>query len=143
MQIGSCGDTLIRGDVALHATAWVGSVVGCPERHGVVQHGAPRRVGERFLRLQAEAVARHHPADTVDDPGREQCGCRDHWQQRLAAAGCHRRQNVGDLVGLAGSDRANDGGDLGLVGAEGRGGDDKQRGSSGVAGRVSVFFEAL
>ena len=25
----------------------------------------------------------------------------------------------------------------------GRGGDDKQRGSSGVAGRVSVFFEAL
>ena len=71
MQVGCGGDTLIGGNVALQSAAWIGSVVGGPERDGVVQHPPPRRVGERFLRLQAQAVARHHPADTVDDPRRK------------------------------------------------------------------------
>jgi hypothetical protein len=49
------------------------------------QGRAPGRIGEGLLGLQPQAVARHHPADPVDNPGRDQLGGGDHRQQRLAA----------------------------------------------------------
>ena len=118
MQVGRGGDALIGGDVAVQAAARVRRIVGGADADGVTQRGAPGRVGERLLGLQAQAVARHHPADALDDPGGEQGVGGDHRQQRLAAARRHRSQDIGDLRRLAGRDGANDGGDLGLMGAQ-------------------------
>ena len=87
MQVGRRGDALIGGDVAGQAAAGIGRVVGGADREAVAECRAPGRIGEGFLGLQAQAVTRHHPADPVDDAGRDQPRGGDHRQQRLAAAG--------------------------------------------------------
>ena len=87
VQVGRGGDGLVGGDVALQATGRVGGVVGGPHRDGVAERAAPGRVSESFLGLLAQAVARHHPADTLNQTGREQGVGGNHRQQRFAAAG--------------------------------------------------------
>ncbi len=84
----------------------------------MVQRVAPHRVGEGLLGLLAQAIARHHPTDPVDDVRREEASGGDDRKQRLAAAGRHRGQDVGNLVRLTGNDGLHDRGDLGLVGAQ-------------------------
>lgn len=87
VQVGRCRDRLVGGDIALQATAWVGSVVRRPHAHRVVQRAAPDRVGEGFLRLQAEAVARDHPADALDDAGCDQFSGGKHGSRDLPPPG--------------------------------------------------------
>jgi len=51
VQIRCGGDGLIGGHVALQTPAQVRSVVGAAHRDGVPDGAAPRRIGERLLRL--------------------------------------------------------------------------------------------
>ncbi len=118
VQVGGSGDGLVGGDVALQAAGRVGGVVGGAHRDGVAERAAPGRVSERFLGLLAQAVARHHPADALNQTGREQGVGGDHRQQRFAAAGGDGGEDVGDLGRLSVGDGVHDGGGLGLVGAE-------------------------
>lgn len=78
---------------------------------------ATGRVGEGFLGLLPQAVARHHPTDLVDNAGRDQPGGGDHWQQRLAAAGRNRGENVA-RARLTERDRLHDATQLLLMRAE-------------------------
>ena len=52
------GDALIGGDVARQAPRRVAPVVGRADGERVAQGSAPDGVGERLLRLEAQAVAR-------------------------------------------------------------------------------------
>ena len=142
VQVGRRSHALVGGDVALQAAARVGRVVGGADADGVAQGGAPGRACERLLGLQAQAVARLHPAHAVDDPGREQGVGGDHRQQRLPAAGRDGCQDVGDLRRLAGRDGADDGGDLGLVGAQRAGGLGQGRTDFRLGRRESESFSS-
>ena len=117
MQVGRGRDRLVGGDVAGEAAARVGRVVGRAQRQRVAERRAPGRVGERLLGLQAQAVARHHPAHPLDQPGRDQPRGGDHRQQRLAAARGDRGEDVARL-GLAGGDGLDHAGEALLMGAE-------------------------
>ena len=68
MQVGRGGNALVSGDIAGQASARVRRIVGRPERQGVTERRAPRRIGKGLLGLQAQRVARHYPADPLDKP---------------------------------------------------------------------------
>ena len=68
VQIGCGGDALVGRDVAGKAAAEVGRILGSTHRERVAECGAPSRIGEGFLGLQAQAVAGHYPADAVAQP---------------------------------------------------------------------------
>ncbi len=55
----------------MQAAARVGGVIGGAHRDGVAERAAPGRVSEHLLGLLAQAVARHHPADALNQAGRE------------------------------------------------------------------------
>ena len=81
------------------------------------QGGTPGRIGEGLLGLQAQAVAGHHPAHPLDNPGRDQSRRGDHRQQRLAAAWGDGGQDVA-RIRLAGDHGLDDTRKLSLVGPE-------------------------
>jgi len=117
VQIRRAGDALVCGDVAGEASARIRCVVGCAQRERVIERGPPGGIGERFLCLEPQAIARHYPADPLDDPGRDQPSGGDHRQQRFAAA----RGDSGEDVargGLAADDRLDHAGEVFLVRAE-------------------------
>ena len=121
VQLGRCRDRLVGGDVAGKAAARVGGVLGRPYAVGVAEEGAPGRVDERLLGLAAERVARHDPADPLDQGlatawrhRAEQAGGGDDGESRLAAAGCDGGQDVGQADSAA-RDRAAEPVDLLLV----------------------------
>ena len=97
VQLGRRGDALVGGDPALQAAAGVGRVLRRADRDGVAEGGAPGRVGEGLLRLQAKAVARDDPADALDHAGSDEPGGGDDRQQALAAARGHRGEDVAQL----------------------------------------------
>ncbi len=80
---------------------------------------APERVGEGFLGLEAQAVARDDPADALDLTGFDQAGSSDDWKERLAPARRHSGEDIGDGRGLAGRNCADEIGKSTLVGAQG------------------------
>ena len=100
MQVRCRRDGLVRGDVPGQAPAGVWFVVGCTNGEGVAERGSPDRVGKRFLRLEAEAVAGHDPANPLDLAGLDQASRSNHREEGLAAARRHGRQDVGDLLSL-------------------------------------------
>ena len=113
-----CGrDTLVGGDVARQAAAGVRGVVGGTDREAMAQGGAPGRVGEGLLGLQTQAVARHDPADAIDQAGLHQPGGSHDGKQRLASAWSDGGEDV-THVRLPGSNGRHDAGELALVGAE-------------------------
>ena len=117
VQVGCRGDGLVGGHVALQAPAQVRSVVGAAHRDGVPDGAAPRRIGERLLRLQTQALARHDPAHPVNNAGRDQASGGNDGKQALAAAGRHGGQDVADRR-LAGGDGADDSVERLLVGSQ-------------------------
>jgi hypothetical protein len=62
----------------------------------VAKRGSPDRVGKGFFGLQAETVARHNPANPLDVAGLDQASRSNHWEEGLAAARRHGRQDVSD-----------------------------------------------
>ena len=117
MQIRRGRDALIGRDIAGQAAARVRRIVRRTQRQGVAERRAPGRVGEGLLGLQAQSVARHHPADPLDNAGCDQPRGGDHRQQRLAAA---RGDGGEDIAGLrpAGDDGLDHAGKLLLMGAQ-------------------------
>ena len=117
MQVRRGGDRLICRDVALQAAAEVAPVLRRAQGEIVSQHLAPARIDEGFLRLLAQAVARHDPAHPVDPPRLVQRRRHDDRQQRFPPAGRHRRQNVANLRLLL-ADGIGDGADQLLMGSQ-------------------------
>ena len=122
VQVGGGGDRLVGGDVAGQPAAGVGRVVGGAHGVAMAEERPPGRVDERLLGLAAQRVARHDPADPLDDrprasrrDGAEQAGGGDHRQGGLAAAGRDRGQDVGQGAGSTGGDGAAEPVDLLLV----------------------------
>ena len=97
VQVGCRGHPLVGGDVAGEATAGIAGVVGGAHRQAVPKGFPPRRVGERFLGLQPQAVPRHHPADAFDETRADQGVGSQHRQQGLASTGRHGSQDVANL----------------------------------------------
>jgi hypothetical protein len=119
MQVGRRGDALVGGDVAGEAAAGVArAVVGGADGEGMAEGLAPGGVGEGLLGLKAEAVARHHPADPLAEPGADQRIRGEDRQQRLAAARRDRGEDVAQPAGLARGDGLDDGEELALVAPE-------------------------
>jgi hypothetical protein len=117
VQVGCRGDGLVGGHVALQAPAQIRSVVRAAHRDGVSDGAAPRRIGERLLGLQTQALARHDPAHPVNNAGCDQAGGGNDGEQALAAAGRHGGQDVADRR-RAGSDRADNRVECLLVGSQ-------------------------
>src|SRR4051812_33204985 len=84
----------------------------------MVQGLAPVRVGEGLLGLQAQAVARHHPADALHDAGPNEMRASDDRQERLASARRHGREHVGDARRLSGCDGGHEAEHLTLMRAQ-------------------------
>ena len=118
VEVGGGGDGLVGGDVAGQAAGGVRGVVGGADGEGVIEGGAPGRVGEGFLGLEAEGVAGDDPDDPVDEAGSDQAGGGDDGEEGFAAAGGDGGEDVLE-VGFTGGDGGDDAGQLGLVGAEG------------------------
>jgi hypothetical protein len=121
MQVRGGGDGLVGGDVALQATAGVGGVLGGAHRQAMTKRLAPGGICEGLLGLQAQAVARHDPADALHHAGRDEAGGGNHRQEALAAARCHRGEDVAQALRLVGGNGGNDAGDAALMRAEGSG----------------------
>jgi hypothetical protein len=118
VQGGRRRHRLVGGDVAGEPPARIGRVVRRPHREGVAEGRSPGRIGEGLFRLEPQGIPRHDPDHPVDDARRDQLRGRDDRQQRLAAAGRHRRQDVGDARGLAAGQRADELGQAALVAAQ-------------------------
>ena len=78
---------LIRGDVPGQASARVGLVLGRANCQIVVECAAPVRVGEGLLSLKPQAVAWHHPADTLDDASPDEMCAGDQGRSDLPPPG--------------------------------------------------------
>ncbi len=117
VKVGGGGDALVGGDIACQPAARIGRIVCGTNGKGMIESEAPCRIGKGFFRLQTQTVARHDPADPLDDAGLDQPGGRDHRQQRLAAAG---RDGSQDVAGLRSAicDGVHDVGETLLVRAE-------------------------
>ncbi|GAV33985.1 hypothetical protein ROTAS13_01645 [Roseomonas sp. TAS13] len=117
VQVRGGRDALIGRDVAGQATARVRRVVGRAYGKGVAQRPPPEGIGEGLLGLQAQAVARHHPADPLHDPGCDEAAGGNDRQERLTPAGRYGGQDVACLR-LAVGDCLHHPGEALLVGAE-------------------------
>ncbi len=100
VQLGRGRDGLVGGDVAGQAPARVRLVVRGAHRQAMGQRATPEGVGEGFFSLKAQAVARHDPADALDDIAG------DHGQERLAPTRRDGGQDVGDARCLVGRETA-------------------------------------
>ncbi|GEM_PF-7025349 len=118
VEVGGGGDGLVGGDVAGQAAGGVRGVVGGTDGKGVIEGGAPGRVGEGFLGLEAEGFAGDDPDNPVDEVGSDEAGGGDDGEEGFAAAGGDGGEDVPE-VGFTGGDGGDDAGELGLVGAEG------------------------
>ena len=117
VQIGRGGDALISSDVAGETATGIRCVIGGAERECMAEFRAPGWIGKRLFSLLPQAVARHYPADLVDEPSPDQACGGNHWQQRLATTGRYRCEDVA-RVGLARCDCLDQAEQLPLVGAE-------------------------
>ena len=77
----------------------------------------PGRIGKGLLGLQAQRVARHHPADPLDQAGFDQPRGGDHRQERLAAARGDGGEDVAG-IGPAGGNSLDHARKLSLMGPE-------------------------
>ena len=97
-------------------------------------------VGEGFLGLQAQTVARHHPTNAINDTSPDQPRGGNDRQQGFASAGCHRGKDVADVGRFTGGECRDNGCDLLLVASKGAGRGRQARGSAGFCGGT---FECL
>ena len=97
VQVGRGGDALVGGDIAGQTPARIRRIIGRPQHQGMAERRAPGGIGKGLLGLQAQRVARHHPADPLDQAGFDQPRGGDHRQQRLAAA---RGDGGEDVAGI-------------------------------------------
>jgi hypothetical protein len=84
----------------------------------VAQRDAPNRIRKGFLGLEAQAVARHDPADPLDGCRGDQAGGGKDGEEGLASPRRHGRQDVGDAARLAARDRRDEVRKSALVGSQ-------------------------
>jgi hypothetical protein len=84
----------------------------------MAKSATPGWVGEGFLSLQAESVARYLPAHPIYDSGADQWGRSNDGQERLATPRCYGGEDVANVGGLPRCNRPHDGGKLSQVGAQ-------------------------
>ncbi len=118
MEVGGGRDALVCRDVAGETARRVRLIVGGAHAQGMAERHPPAGVGEGFLGLQAQAVARHYPDHPIHRVGGDEGRGGDHRQQALAPARGDGGEDVAHALELARRDGLDEPGDLGLVGAE-------------------------
>jgi hypothetical protein len=108
---------LIRGDVLIQPATGVRLIFGRAHPERVAQVGTPGGVSEGFLRLQPQAVARHHPAYPLDHPRWAPAHAPSASAAAICTARCYCCRHIAQRR-LARSDSASNAEHLALVGTQ-------------------------